>query len=116
VHLHPGGHLPVDPGQELLPLGGAVLAVQFVDDQAGGDVQGGEQRRGAVADVVMGPLPGMPGIVGSTGVYGLDSVPGSVKPSAQGFLIAYPSSAESVPWKLPASHRLDYIGDVGMQH
>jgi len=39
VHIQPGGHGLVDPGQELLELRRAVVAVQFTDDGAVGDVE-----------------------------------------------------------------------------
>jgi len=43
----------VDRGQELRELGGSMLAVQFADHGAVGDVERGEQAGDAVADVVM---------------------------------------------------------------
>jgi hypothetical protein len=61
------GHFLVDPDQELLELRCPVTAVQGADDFAGGDVERGEQGGQAVADVVVGAPPGMPGIIGSTG-------------------------------------------------
>ncbi|MDH6222990.1 hypothetical protein M2283_010342 [Streptomyces pseudovenezuelae] len=54
VDLQVGGHLLVDPDQELLELRGPVPAVQGRDDFAGGDVERGEQGGQTVADVVLG--------------------------------------------------------------
>jgi zinc-finger of transposase IS204/IS1001/IS1096/IS1165/Transposase len=59
VHLEPGGHVLVDPGQELLELRGPVAAVQGVDHGAVGDVERGEQVGRAVPDIVVAaPLGG----------------------------------------------------------
>lgn len=54
VDLQVSGHLLVDPDQELLELHGPVPTVQGRDDFTRGDVEGGEQRGQAVADVVVG--------------------------------------------------------------
>ena len=54
VHVQLGGHGLVDRGQELPELHGPVVAVQFADDGAVGDVERGEQAGRAVADVVVG--------------------------------------------------------------
>ena len=48
VHVQPGRHGLVDRYQELPELRGAVLAVQFGDHGAVGDVERGEQAGGAV--------------------------------------------------------------------
>ena len=53
VHLQPGGHGLVDPGQELLELRGPVVAAQLGDDGAVGDVERGEQVGRAVPDIVV---------------------------------------------------------------
>jgi len=50
------GDLRVDLGQELLELHGAVAAVQAGDHRPVGGVERREQARGAVPDVVVGPL------------------------------------------------------------
>jgi hypothetical protein len=49
--------------QELLL---AVPGLTDPGDRAGGDLERGEQGRGAVADVVMGALLGWPGCIGNT--------------------------------------------------
>jgi hypothetical protein len=54
VHVQFGRHRLVDRDQELLELGGAVLAVQLADHDAVGDVERGEQTGDAVAGVVVG--------------------------------------------------------------
>jgi hypothetical protein len=54
VHGQFGGHGLVDRGQELLELDRPVAPVQFADDGAAGDVEGGEQAGDAVPQVVMG--------------------------------------------------------------
>ena len=53
--------------EELQELGVAVPVVAGVGDLAGGDFQGGEQRGGAVAHVVVGGLSGSPGRIGRIG-------------------------------------------------
>ena len=58
-----GGDL-LEEAQEL-PV--TVPGVTGVDDVAGGGFQGGEQRGGAVADVVVSRRSGIPGRIGSTG-------------------------------------------------
>jgi hypothetical protein len=68
LHVQVGGHGFVDGDEELAELDRPVLAVQFGDDAAVGDVERGEQAGGAVPDVVGGVCRcGMPGIIGSTG-------------------------------------------------
>src|SRR6267154_3717510 len=54
VHVKVRGYGLVDRGQELLEFDGAVAAVQFADDRAVGDVEGGEQAGDAVPQVVVG--------------------------------------------------------------
>lgn len=54
MHAEIGRHIGVDGAQKLEKLGAAMTAAQFADHFAGGDVEGGEQRRRAMAHVVMG--------------------------------------------------------------
>jgi hypothetical protein len=54
MHVEVGWHAGLDLIQELPELAGAVLRIAAADHRAGGDVEGGEQRSGAVALVVMG--------------------------------------------------------------
>ncbi len=61
MHLEVGGHVGLDLIEELAELARAVLRVAAADHRAGGDVKRSEQRRGAVARIVVGsplPLPG----------------------------------------------------------
>lgn len=53
VHVQLGGHGLVDRDEELLELGGAVLAVQLADHRAVSDIERGEQAGDAVAGVVV---------------------------------------------------------------
>jgi len=53
VDLEPGGHVLVDPGQELPELRRPVVAVQNADDGAVGDVERGEQVGRPVPDIVV---------------------------------------------------------------
>jgi hypothetical protein len=54
VHVQLGRHSLIDRDEELAELDRPVLAVQFGDDAAVGDVERGEQAGGAVPDVVGG--------------------------------------------------------------
>ena len=54
MHAEIGRHSGVAGAQKLEKLGAAMTAVQFADHFAGGDVEGGDQRRRAMAHVVMG--------------------------------------------------------------
>ena len=54
MDIERGGDISLDVAQEREELLVAVAMLAFGHDRAGGDVQGGEQRRGAVADVVVG--------------------------------------------------------------
>ena len=60
-------HRLLDDREELPELDGPVARVAFSDDFAGGDVEGGEERGGAVALVVVGLAGGRPGRSGSIG-------------------------------------------------
>lgn len=60
-------HLDVDALQEFPELDSTVALVKRGDDGAGHGVEGGEQRGGAVTDVVIGSALGVPGTMGSTG-------------------------------------------------
>ena len=53
VHVEFGGYFGVDLAQEPQELGGAVAGVQRSDDLSAGQVQGGVEAGGAVADVVV---------------------------------------------------------------
>lgn len=54
VHIQLGRYRLVDRGQELSELDGAVLAMQFADHRAVGDVERGEQTGDPVTGVVLG--------------------------------------------------------------
>ena len=54
MHIELGRHVGVDGAQKLKKLGAAMTPVQFPDHLAGGDIEGGKQRRRAMAHVVMG--------------------------------------------------------------
>jgi len=58
VDLEPVGHLGVDLDQEALELLGPVAPLERSDDLAARHVERGEQGRGAVAHVVVGPALG----------------------------------------------------------
>ena len=66
VHVQIGG-IWLSSLAETFEFGGAVASVDGSVDLAGGDVQGGEQGRDAVAQVVVRASLGSPGIIGSTG-------------------------------------------------
>ncbi|ALE76820.1 hypothetical protein FRP1_28940 (plasmid) [Pseudonocardia sp. EC080625-04] len=53
VHVELGGDFAVEGAQELAELDRPMAGVQGTDDLAGGDVEGGVEARGAVADVVV---------------------------------------------------------------
>jgi hypothetical protein len=53
MHVELGGDVPLDLVEEAAELAGAVAIVALADDDAGGDVEGGEQRGRAVAGVVV---------------------------------------------------------------
>ena len=59
VQLELVGHLVVDAVEEVAELDGTMPAMQLADDLAGGDVEGGEQRGGAVPSVVVGLALGL---------------------------------------------------------
>jgi transposase len=61
VHVEPCGHRLVDRDEELPELHGAVLAVQFGDDGAVGDVERREQAGHTVPGVVVGTALGHAG-------------------------------------------------------
>jgi hypothetical protein len=49
------GDIGLDLIEELAELGGAMTAIAFADDAAGGDVEGGKQRDDAMTLVVVAP-------------------------------------------------------------
>src|SRR5256885_1953544 len=49
------GHMAVDLPEKIEKLAGSMPLVALSDDEAGGDIQGGEQGCRAVAGIVMGP-------------------------------------------------------------
>src|SRR5947209_1333390 len=54
-------HFGINAIQELAKLGRAVSPMQFADGLAGRHIQGGEQRRGAMAFVIEGAPLGLSG-------------------------------------------------------
>ena len=67
VDIEPVRDIGIDLLEEVEELGCPVALVTLADHEAGGHVERGEQRCRAVADIVMGPPLGIPGIIGSTG-------------------------------------------------
>jgi hypothetical protein len=57
----------VDAVEEVAELDGAMPSMHLADYLAGGDVEGGEQRGGAVPPVVVGLSLGLASPMGSTG-------------------------------------------------
>jgi hypothetical protein len=53
MHVQVGGHGPVDRVEELAELDGPMPAMQLADDLPALGIQGREQRRGTVPDIVM---------------------------------------------------------------
>ena len=60
-------HGSLDLVEELAELGSAMASVALADDPSARNVEGGEQRCGAVPCVVMASSAGWPGRIGSIG-------------------------------------------------
>ena len=54
MHIRSIGHFGVNPLQEVEEFGGPVTLVAMTDHRTSGNVERGEQRRCAIADVGMG--------------------------------------------------------------
>jgi hypothetical protein len=67
MHFELGRDLLLDVLQEAFELAGAMAPVKISDHPSAGDVEGGEQRGGAVPTVVVGAALGKSGAMGRMG-------------------------------------------------